>query len=201
MWNLPGNLRTRHELESGKAGTDESTRIGGFVVVGRCDADSLPPGRSGPAGRRRKVSVWSGVYTAAQNKRGEEFHASACAQCHGSRLNGAGQPDQPPSPAIAGTDFLRKWSGQTVAALFLYVRKMMPSDNPGSLSDQESIDAVAHMFAVSEMPAGDKELPPDLEGSRRHRDHAEAKIGPIRQPDTRTITARSRARSAGDRTG
>ena len=109
-----------------------------------------------------KVSVWSGVYTAAQNKRGEEFYAGACAQCHGSRLNGAGQPDQPPSPAIAHADFLRKWSGQTVAALFLYVRKMMPSDNPGSLSDQESIDAVAHMLAVSEMPAGDKELPPDL---------------------------------------
>ena len=108
------------------------------------------------------VSVWSGVYTAAQNKRGEEFYAGACAQCHGPRLNGAGQPDQPPSPAIAGTDFLRKWSGQTVAALFLYVRKMMPSDNPGSLSDQESIDAVAHMLAVSEMPAGEKELPPDL---------------------------------------
>ena len=57
--------------------------------------------------------------------------------------------------------------GQTVAALFLYVRKMMPTDNPGSFSDQGSIDAIAHMFAVSEIPAGDKELPPDpkaLEG-------------------------------------
>jgi mono/diheme cytochrome c family protein len=110
---------------------------------------------------RAKVSVWSGVYTAAQNKRGEEFHASACAQCHGSRLNGAGEPEQPASPAIAGPDFLRKWSGQTVAALFLYVRNLMPSDNPGSLSDQESIEAVAHMLAVSGIPAGDKELPPD----------------------------------------
>jgi cytochrome c len=125
-------------------------------------APSLIPAAALAEQSGAKVPTWSGVYSAAQNTRGEEFSASACAQCHGARLNGAGQPDQPPSPAIAGPDFLRKWSGQTAAALFLYVRKMMPSDNPGSLSDQESIDAVAHMLAVSDFPAGDKELPADL---------------------------------------
>jgi S-disulfanyl-L-cysteine oxidoreductase SoxD len=112
-----------------------------------------------PAGA--KVSVWSGVYTAAQNKRGEEFYAGACAQCHGARLNGAGQPDQPASPAIAGADLLRKWSGKSVAELFVHVRTRMPSDNPGSLTDQDSIDAIAYMFSVSALPAGDKELPTD----------------------------------------
>jgi mono/diheme cytochrome c family protein len=114
-----------------------------------------------------KVSVWSGVYSQAQSRRGEELHSGACAQCHGLTLNGAGQPDMPPSPAIARATFLRKWAGQTVAALFVYVRTKMPPDNPGTLTDQQSIDAVAHMFAVSNMPAGDKELPPDpkaLEG-------------------------------------
>jgi mono/diheme cytochrome c family protein len=116
-------------------------------------------GLAKPAGP--KVSVWDGVYTTAQNKRGEEVHSGACASCHGPRLNGAGQPDMPPSPAIARATFLRKWAGQTVAALFAYVRTKMPPDNPGSLTDQQSIDAVAHMFAVSNMPVGDKELPPD----------------------------------------
>lgn len=66
----------------------------------------------------------------------------------------------PPSPAIAGETFLRKWDGKTISELFTYVQKEMPIDNPGSLTDQESIDAVAHMFAVSDLPAGDKELPP-----------------------------------------
>jgi len=108
-----------------------------------------------------KVSVWSGVYTKAQNERGELLYSGACAQCHGLRLNGAGQPDQPPSPAIARATFLRKWEGKTVAELFTYVREMMPTDRPGTLTDQQSIDAVAHMFGVSNMPAGDKELPPD----------------------------------------
>jgi cytochrome c len=109
----------------------------------------------------KPVSVWSGVYTPAQNKRGEEIHASVCVMCHGARLNGASQPEMPPSPAIARAAFLRKWSGRNVAALFVYVRHTMPPDAPGTLTDQQSIDAIAHMFAVSEMPAGDKELPLD----------------------------------------
>jgi len=132
------------------------------VAVAQQDGGAGPAKPAGP-----KVSVWDGVYTAAQNKRGEELHSGACASCHGTRLNGAGQPDMPPSPAIARATFLRKWAGQTVAALFVYVRTKMPPDNPGTLTDQQSIDAVAHMFAVSNMPAGDKELPPDpkaLEG-------------------------------------
>jgi cytochrome c5 len=109
----------------------------------------------------KPVSVWSGVYTAAQNKRGEEFHADVCTMCHGPRLNGAGQSEMPPSPAIAGATFLRKWSGQSVAALFVIVRHTMPPDGPGTLTDQQSIDAIAHMLAVSGIPAGNRELPPD----------------------------------------
>jgi cytochrome c len=109
----------------------------------------------------KPVSVWSGVYTAAQNKRGQEFHADVCAMCHGPRLNGAGQSEMPPSPAIAGATFLRKWSGQSVAALFVIVRHTMPPDSPGTLTDQQSVDAIAHMLAVSGIPAGNRELPPD----------------------------------------
>ena len=56
----------------------------------------------------KPVSVWSGVYTAAQGKRGEEIHADLCAMCHGPKLNGAGQSEMPPSPAIAGSDLSPK---------------------------------------------------------------------------------------------
>ena len=114
-----------------------------------------------------QVSIWSGVYTEAQRKRGQQLYSGACSHCHGPRLNGAAQSDQPPSPAIARAGFLRKWDGKTVAELFTYVREMMPTDRPGTITDQDSIDAIAHMFAVSEIPAGDKELPTDkkvLEG-------------------------------------
>lgn len=108
-----------------------------------------------------KVSVWSGVFSADQNKRGEALHSGACAHCHGPRLNGAAQADQPPSPAIARVSFLRKWEGQSVAALFIYICTKMPPDNPGTLTDQQCADAIAHIFAVSNIPAGNKELPSD----------------------------------------
>jgi mono/diheme cytochrome c family protein len=108
-----------------------------------------------------KVSVWSGVYSDAQNKRGQVLQSGACAHCHGPRLNGAAQSDQPPSPAIARVGFLRKWEGQSVAALFVYICTKMPPDAPGTLNDQQCADAIAHMFAMSNMPAGDKELPAD----------------------------------------
>jgi mono/diheme cytochrome c family protein len=108
-----------------------------------------------------KVSIWSGVYTAAQAKRGETVHAGSCTSCHGTRLNGAGQPDMPPSPAIAREGFLRKWAGKPVSELFVYVRTKMPPDTAGSLTEREAIDSIAHMFAVSNIPAGDKEMPSD----------------------------------------
>ena len=130
-----------------------------FGAVAADQVATILAGLATPTGK--KASVWSGVYTADQNKRGEELHSAACATCHGPRLNGAGQPEMPPSPAIARVAFLRKWAGQTVGALLVYVREKMPPDSPGTLTDQQSIDSIAHMFAVSGMPAGDKELPLD----------------------------------------
>lgn len=109
----------------------------------------------------QQVPTWSGVYTLAQGKRGAELHESVCVMCHGHRLNGAGSPEMPPSPAIAGATWLRKWSNQSVAALFVYVRNLMPPDAPGTLTDQQAIDAIAHMLAFNGMPAGERELPPD----------------------------------------
>jgi cytochrome c len=115
----------------------------------------------GSAQTAKPVSVWSGVYTAAQNKRGEELHGDVCIMCHGRRLNGAGQAEMPPSPAIAGESFLRKWAGRNVLSLFVLVRQTMPIDGPGTLTDQQAADAIAHMFAVSGLPAGNRELPVD----------------------------------------
>jgi hypothetical protein len=41
------------------------------------------------------------------------------------------------------------------------VRTKMPPDSPSMLSDQEYVDAIAHILATSNIPAGDKELPAD----------------------------------------
>src|SRR5687767_5368721 len=148
--------RTARASTSGQGRKVERMKIGvsvvSFFALGVALALSLPVAVSQQdEGAKGKVSVWSGVYTPAQSKRGETVHSSSCARCHGPKLDGAGQPDMPSSPGIAGAILLHKWSGKTVAELFVYVHKEMPTDNPGTLKEQESIDSIAHMFAVSEM--------------------------------------------------
>lgn len=135
-------------------------RIAAIAAVVCALAVAMPTGHAQQGSG--KVSIWAGVYTAEQSKRGEAFYPGACAQCHGPRLNGATQPDQPPSPAIARVGFLKKWAGKSVAELFEVVRERMPSDNPGTLTDQQAADVIAHMFAVSNIPTGSKELPASM---------------------------------------
>ncbi|NKW71888.1 cytochrome c [Rhodobacteraceae bacterium R_SAG10] len=108
-----------------------------------------------------RVSVWTGVYTEEQANRGKAAHRGTCTRCHGRRLNGAGEPDMEPAPDIARIGFLQRWDGQSVATLFAFVHTTMPPSNPGFLSDQDYLDAIAYIFQVSGMPAGDSELPLD----------------------------------------
>ena len=122
-------------------------------------ASAAPEG--GETGGGTQVSVWDGVYTEEQDVRGKAVHSAVCAKCHGTRGDGAGEPDQPSAPAIARATFIRNWDGQSLAALFEYVRTTMPPDNPGSVDDQRYIDAVAHMLSLSNMPPGDTELTAD----------------------------------------
>jgi hypothetical protein len=105
--------------------------------------------------------VWGGVYTAEQQMRGAALYGGNCAKCHGRAGNGANEPDQPESPAIAKAPFLNKWNGQTLATLYEYARTMMPIDNPMNLTDQEYADVIAHVLSLSEIPPGTTELPPD----------------------------------------
>lgn len=107
------------------------------------------------------ASIWTGVYTEDQATRGASTIAGSCAKCHGTRLNGAGDPDQLPSPAIARSGFLKKWEGRTLEALFTYIHTNMPLDNPGQLTEAQVADVIAQMLKVSNVPAGSAELPAD----------------------------------------
>ena len=106
-------------------------------------------------------SIWDGVYTQEQADRGQKINSGVCAKCHGERGDGANEPDQPGGPAIARFSFLRKWENTSIASLFEYIKTAMPPDNPASRSDQEYVDVIAHMLALSGAPVGDTELPLD----------------------------------------
>ena len=108
------------------------------------------------------ASVWDGVFTEAQARRGQTVYPGACGICHGRRLNGAPEdPDMRSTPPLARARFLRVWEGRSLATLFEYTRATMPEDNPSSLTDQEYVDVIAHMLTVGGMPAGDDDLPTD----------------------------------------
>lgn len=135
----------------------------GGVTAADVDAALASGSSAGGAAAVPQVSVWTGVFTGEQAQRGEQAYSGACKRCHGPKLNGAGQPDMPPSPAVARASFLHKWEGQSTQALFEYLRNQMPQDNPGTLTDQQYADIMAYMFQQSGMPAGDKELPADAD--------------------------------------
>lgn len=114
------------------------------------------------SGQSAADSIWSGIYTEAQARRGESAYAEPCGKCHGRGLDGApDDPDMFPSPPLAGPKFLREWDQRTLLALFEYSKTTMPANNPGYFSDRELVDVIAYQLAVSGVPAGERELAPD----------------------------------------
>lgn len=98
-------------------------------------------------------SVWDGVYTEEQAKRGEEVYKKECAACHGAELTGGES-----APALTGGAFQSNWNGLTLGDLFDRIRKTMPQSKPGSLTRQQNSDVLAFMLSVNKFPAGKTEL-------------------------------------------
>src|SRR5215472_2239857 len=94
-------------------------------------------------------SVWDGVYTQAQAKRGEVLYAEQCASCHGLALNGGES-----APPLTGGEFMSNWNTLTVGDLFDRIRSTMPANNPGHLTRDQAADIVAQILTVNQFPPG-----------------------------------------------
>ena len=121
----------------------------GFEMAGRL-------GRQENASTSR--SVWDGVYTEEQAKRGEELYRKECVSCHGDTLVGGGGA----APLTGGT-FLSNWNGLTVGDLFDRIRKTMPQGSSGKLPKQQDADVLAYLLSFNKFPAGKTELPKQVE--------------------------------------
>ena len=109
-------------------------------------------------------SVWDGVYSSAQAKRGQALYAKSCASCHRADLEGHG-----PTPSLAGSEFRDRWDGQTLGDLFEKTQTTMPGDHPGTLSREDNGAILAFILRSNEMPAGEKDLPTDSDSLARIR--------------------------------
>ena len=98
-------------------------------------------------------SVWDGVYTEEQAKRGEALFDRECAGCHG-----AGGAGGSMAPALVDPAFSANYDGQTVGDLFERNRTTMPVGREGRLSAAQVADITAFLLQCNKFPAGASEL-------------------------------------------
>jgi mono/diheme cytochrome c family protein len=92
------------------------------------------------------------TYTDEQSVRGEAIYTNACGPCH---------EDKSLAPLLQGDPFTRNWSDKTVDMLFNKILSTMPLQDPGTLTDQQSIDLVAYILKLNHFSAGQDALPKD----------------------------------------
>jgi mono/diheme cytochrome c family protein len=115
-------------------------------------------GRQDPQAPAGGKTVWDGVYTDEQTRRGGSLSQASCVVCHGDELTGSDL-----APALLGPDFIAVWSGRTVGDLFEKIQTTMPADAAGTLKPQQSADLVAYILKLNDFPPGTTELGSDLE--------------------------------------
>ena len=98
-------------------------------------------------------SVWDGVYTEEQAKRGAALNKQHCASCHGEYLTGGEM-----APPLAGPAFSANWNGLSLGDILERIRITMPLDHPGALTRQQNADVLAYILSVNKFPVGKAEL-------------------------------------------
>ena len=99
------------------------------------------------------------AYTEAQATRGQAVYLQECAACHGRDLLAVTEFGAPP---LAGDEFLHKWQGKTIGALFELTRATMPLDSPARLSRRQYADVLAYVLKTNGFRSGDSELTDDV---------------------------------------
>jgi cytochrome c5 len=95
-------------------------------------------------------SAAQGVYTAAQATRGARLFDTNCQGCH--REPGGN------APVLTGDRFARLFGDGALQAVFTSIKTTMPRQAPGSLSDAEYVDIVAHLLRANGYDEGAAEL-------------------------------------------
>jgi mono/diheme cytochrome c family protein len=124
-----------------------------------CGAVAVLPAQDQPAKRK---TVRDPAYSAAQAERGKKVYQENCVTCHLPDLDGsenatAGARGAP----LVGTRFVQDFGESKVSALFNKMKRDMPSGKPGTLTDQQYLDAASFVLQRNSFPAGAAELTAD----------------------------------------
>lgn len=99
-------------------------------------------------------TIWDGVYTEAQARRGEAIYLERCVRCHSSTLAGGVDGATP----LTGPTFKGNWNGVPLGAMVDRIRLTMPADKPASLSRQQTADVLTFILRANKAPVGKVEL-------------------------------------------
>ena len=102
-------------------------------------------------------SIGSGVFTAAQAKRGDDAYQASCSGCHGTDLRATDAE----AVDLTGPAFRAKWNGKTLEERFETIRDTMPLGNANSLGDKTYMDILAFILQFNDFPPGNQELVPE----------------------------------------
>jgi len=75
---------------------------------------------------------------------------AVCVACH-------------PRGTYATAAFRTAWTGRPLSELFDLVKEKMPKNDPASLTPEEYAQVVGYLLKINDVPAGERELPPDSE--------------------------------------
>ena len=109
-----------------------------------------------PAARVEQAAgktVWDGVFTDDQAKRGSVVYTETCGSCHGGDMAGDGF-----APALSGTEFAGNWNELSVGDLYERIRISMPPTGPAEVSNAQKADILAYIMKFNRYPAGTVEL-------------------------------------------
>ena len=101
-------------------------------------------------------SVSGGVYTIAQATQGEQTYFNICVACH-------------PRGTYSTDTFKATWSGRPISDLFEAIKEKMPKSEPGSLTPEETVQVIAYILKINDVPAGQTELPTDVSALKKIR--------------------------------
>ena len=114
-------------------------------------------------------TIWDGVYSDAQARRGEQVFKTSCSYCHKDDLSGGFFDDGlGRAPALAGkrafdSSLVERWGGQTLAELVATVAATMPQNRPSTLTLENYLDVVSYVLSKNDVPSGPRDLTGDVD--------------------------------------
>ena len=100
--------------------------------------------------QQTSTTVLDGVYSLCQAEKGEKLYDNNCIRCH--------EGNDPEGPTLKGRTFIERWREDHLDVLFDYIRKRMPADDAGKLSDIEYLEILAYLVEANGYGPGTRDL-------------------------------------------